>query len=58
MNDYILFMHSDAKDTTAADDGEKWAEYISILRKSGQFDGGSSIVPNRNGTYFGVQAWP
>ena len=43
MNEYILFMHSDAKDTRAADDGEKWAKYITILRNSGQFDGGSSI---------------
>ena len=45
MNDYILFMHSDANDTAAADDAEKWAEYVTILRKSGQFDGGSSIGP-------------
>jgi len=43
MNDYILLMHNDAADKLAADDGERWGAYISGLRQSGQFDGGSSI---------------
>ena len=43
MNDYILLLHGDAMDRVAADDGVKWGEYFATLRKSGQFDGGSSI---------------
>ena len=43
MNDYILFMHGDAPDRAAADDGEKWGRYLSTLRQSGHFAGGSAI---------------
>ncbi len=43
VNDYILFMHNDALDSFAADDGDAWGVYISLLRASGHFDGGSSI---------------
>ena len=42
MNDYILFMHDDAVDR-AADDGDQWGAYLTMLRASNQFDGGSSI---------------
>jgi hypothetical protein len=45
MNEYILFMHGDVLDSTIADDGQRWETYISGLRASGQFDGGSSIGP-------------
>jgi hypothetical protein len=43
VNDYILFMHNDAPDSNAAGDGDAWGAYLSGLRASGQFDGGSSI---------------
>jgi hypothetical protein len=43
MNEYILLMHGDAKDRAPAEDGVKWGEYIAMLRRSGQFDGGSSM---------------
>ena len=43
MNDYILFMHNDAPASKAADEGDTWGAYISLLRASGHFDGGSSI---------------
>lgn len=43
MNDYILLMHSDAADRARAVDDEQWGAYISLLRGSGQFDGGSSM---------------
>ena len=45
MNEYILFMHDDAIDPGIADDGARWEQYLSGLRASGQFDGGSSIGP-------------
>lgn len=45
MKDFILFMYDDAVDQTAANDGEKWNLYLSNLRASGRFDGGSSIGP-------------
>jgi hypothetical protein len=43
MNEYVLMMHNDANDPLIADDGERWGRYITGLRQSGQFDGGSSI---------------
>jgi len=43
MNEYIIFMLNDATDPIAADDGIRWGEYITKLRQSGRFDGGSSI---------------
>jgi hypothetical protein len=45
MKDFIVFMHSDATDHAAANDGEKWGKYLANLRDSGGFDGGSSIGP-------------
>jgi len=45
MNEYILFMHDDAVDPAIADDGARWQHYLSALRASGQFDGGSAIGP-------------
>ena len=43
MDDYLLLMHDDVKDRTLADDGPRWNAYLSTLRSSGAFDGGSSI---------------
>lgn len=43
MNDYLLLMHSDVIDEHVAADGDRWAAYFEALRRSGQFDGGSSI---------------
>ena len=43
MNEYILFMHDDADDQTAAGDGTLWSKYLDGLRQTGQFDGGSAI---------------
>ena len=43
MNEYILLMHGDAIDRAVADNGESWGQYLSTLRESGCFDGGSSI---------------
>jgi hypothetical protein len=43
VNEYILLMHQDALDTDAADDPKMWEEYITQLRGTGHFDGGSSI---------------
>jgi len=43
MNEYILLMLNDATDPPAADDGDRWGRYITELRQSGRFDGGSSI---------------
>ncbi len=42
MNDYILFMHDDVPGTPSEHD-EAWTSYLSTLRASGAFDGGSSI---------------
>ncbi|KQV33793.1 hypothetical protein [Massilia sp. Root335] len=43
MNDYILFMHDDVVDAAIATDEQRWGQYMSGLRASGQFDGGSAI---------------
>ncbi|MDC8756946.1 hypothetical protein [Janthinobacterium fluminis] len=43
MNEYIIFMLDDTTNRSASTNSTLWAEYISALRKSGQFDGGSSI---------------
>ncbi|EJE54688.1 hypothetical protein PMI14_00405 [Acidovorax sp. CF316] len=43
MNEYILLMHEDAPDTAAANDPQRWADYLARLRATGQFDGGSAI---------------
>lgn len=43
MAEFILFMHDDAVDAAIATDGNLWAQYMSSLRASGRFDGGSSI---------------
>ncbi len=43
MNEYILLMHQDASDPQAASDPAHWARYITQLRSTGKFDGGSSI---------------
>ena len=43
MNEYIIFMFNDATNQAASEDDTLWSEYISKLRQTGQFDGGSSI---------------
>jgi hypothetical protein len=40
MRRFLLLMHDD---TTVAEDSEAWGPYLSRLRGSEQFDGGSSI---------------
>lgn len=45
MKEYILLMHGDATHRDAAEDAADWAKYLSALRGSGRFDGGSSIGP-------------
>jgi hypothetical protein len=42
MNDYILFMHNDAKDGQH-NRGDEWGAYFARLQKSGAFQGGSTI---------------
>lgn len=39
MNDYILLMHNDGRDT----DPDRWDAYFAELNKTGAFQGGSSI---------------
>lgn len=42
MNDYLLLMHSDARQDTG--DGQReWSVYLQRLRDAGVFEGGSSI---------------
>lgn len=43
MNEYILLMHDDAGDLTISKDSVRWQNYLTFLRQSGQFDGGSGI---------------
>ena len=43
MNDYIFFMHNDAKKNIGVDSDVAWERYFAMLRASGQFAGGSSI---------------
>lgn len=43
MQEFLLFMYDDAANPAAAADGRRWSEYLDVLRKSGRFDGGSSI---------------
>lgn len=52
MNDYMLLMHADH--TILANDGAAWGRYISKLRTTGNFEGGSSmgggVCVNKSGT--------
>ncbi|MCK7594661.1 hypothetical protein [Pseudomarimonas salicorniae] len=43
MNDYVLLMYDDVTDQAASEDSDAWARYLSALRGSGCFEGGSSI---------------
>ena len=43
MNDYILFMHGDARSDADTDNAQAWELYLEALRASGQFSGGSAI---------------
>ena len=45
MKEFVLLMYDDASGTAIASDGNRWGEYISRLRSSGLFDGGSTIGP-------------
>ncbi|HEY0062281.1 MAG TPA: hypothetical protein VGC21_09170 [Telluria sp.] len=47
MNEYIFLMHGDVQDQAIANNGERWEQYLSALRASGCFDGGSSIGPGK-----------
>ncbi len=42
MNDYIFFMHNDAK-VGNRDQSDAWAAYFAKLGKAGAFQGGSAI---------------
>lgn len=44
MNDYILLMRNDAADSEAANDPKRWEAYLTQLRSTGRFDGGSEIA--------------
>jgi hypothetical protein len=44
VNEYLLLMHGDSQDHKLAESGEQWERYLVVLRASGRFDGGSSIV--------------
>ncbi len=43
MKEFILLKYNGASDPAAADEDRRWNEYVSGLRVSGQFDGGSAI---------------
>ena len=43
MNDYIFFMHDDAREGAEQNADVAWEQYFAMLRASGQFSGGSSI---------------
>lgn len=45
MNDYIIFMHNDAKEGPANVSSAMWEKYFVRLKESGRFSGGSSIGP-------------
>lgn len=42
MNDYIIFMHNDAKDEESNRDDD-WSAYLTSLGQAGVFEGGSAI---------------
>ena len=42
MNDYIFFMHNDARDGEH-NRGDEWAAYFARLQQTGAFQGGSAI---------------
>jgi hypothetical protein len=43
MNDYIFFMHNDARDIADDENDQNWEPYLAKLRASGNFSGGSAI---------------
>jgi hypothetical protein len=43
MNDYIFFMHDDARENGEHNCDAAWDAYFAMLRASGHFSGGSSI---------------
>jgi hypothetical protein len=43
MPEFIVFMHNDVVDRDLANAGEQWESYLTQLRASGRFNGGSSI---------------
>lgn len=70
MKDFILLMHNDVPADNAQRSEEAWPEYLSKLRATGRFEGGSAIgdgicvkksgsagaVTTRIGGYIKVQA--
>ncbi len=45
MKEFILLMYNDAANKANAGDGGRWSAYLSGLRASGCFDGGSAVGP-------------
>ena len=43
MPEFIVFMHNDVVDRDLANDGEQWEAYLTKLRATDRFNGGSSI---------------
>lgn len=43
MQDYILFMHDDARESPGTDADAAWGSYLEALNKSGRFLGGSAL---------------
>lgn len=43
MPEFIVFMHNDVVDRELANAAERWESYLTQLRASGRFNGGSSI---------------
>ena len=44
MRRFLILLHDD---TTRAEDPTAWEPYLARLRRSGRFDGGSSVGPRR-----------
>ncbi len=45
MKDFILLLHGDAKAPALARDPQAWDRYLEAVRRTGHFQGGSSIGP-------------
>ena len=43
MNEYILLMHNDARESSGAETNAAWGRYIEALQQSGRFLGGSAM---------------
>lgn len=60
MKDYMLLMHDDPKNTALARDPLAWDRYLEAVRRTGHFQGGSSVGGGacfaRSGTAKGISA--